>query len=306
MPIRSKQTEEFEPKLFSVYPEAKMAVNLYFSKNLETVNVDEFRSFLLDVASPKIILDANSNTLAEPLEIGELLTSINIKTLGLAIAYKYLRYLGYRFDQTKKSYYNDGHEKQEQVAYRRRFIVEYFESELSCYVWVQITEETAIKLETEGEKKLLKDIGYTYTADNGVNMREYHVDCHDSFPEFIRENNKQYGGNLSVRKRNENRPCICVGEDESSYSQFTFSSKTWKGPNGEETLKPKGEGETLMVAAFCSREFGLGRQLSVEELYLINNFRDEKRNLYLARGSRIKWDRNTKTINQQLTIFEIL
>jgi hypothetical protein len=78
MPIRSKQTKEFEPKLFSVYPEAKMAVNLYFSKNLETVNVDEFRSFLLDVALPKIILDANSNTLAEPIEIGELLTSINI------------------------------------------------------------------------------------------------------------------------------------------------------------------------------------------------------------------------------------
>jgi hypothetical protein len=170
---------------------------------------------------------------------------------------------------------------------------------LSCYVWVQITEETAIKLETEGEKKLLKDIGYTYTAENGVNMREYHVDCHDSFPEFIRENNKQYRGNLSVRKRNENRPCICVGEDESSYSQFTFSSKTWKGPNGEETLKPKGEGETLMVAAFCSRVFGLGRQLSVEELYLINNFRDEKRNLYLASSEAQEFN-GTRT-KKQLT-----
>jgi hypothetical protein len=92
MPIRSKQTKDFEPKLFSVYPEAKAAVNIFFSKNLENVNVDQFRSFLLDVALPKIALDANdNNALVEPLEIGELLTSINLKTLGLATAYKYLR-----------------------------------------------------------------------------------------------------------------------------------------------------------------------------------------------------------------------
>jgi hypothetical protein len=33
-PVTSKQTKEFEPKLFSVYPEAKIAVNEYFSNTL--------------------------------------------------------------------------------------------------------------------------------------------------------------------------------------------------------------------------------------------------------------------------------
>jgi hypothetical protein len=166
-------------------------------------------------------------------------------------------------------------------------------------LWVQITEEAAIKLETEEKKKLLMDIGYTYKAENGVDMREYHVDCHDSFRELISENNQQYGGNLSVRKDNEKRPCICVGEDKSAYSQFTFSSKTWKGPNGEEMLKPKGEGETLMVAAFCSRVLELGRQLSLEELYSINKFRNKNRNSYLA--SSEAQELNGTTTKRQLT-----
>jgi hypothetical protein len=111
MPCRLIETKEYQPKLFAVYPEAKIDINIYFSKNLEKINVDGFRSYVLDVIFPKIIADANNNSTdnsAEPLEIADLLTSINLKSLGLATAYKYLRYLGYKFDDTKKSYYNDG------------------------------------------------------------------------------------------------------------------------------------------------------------------------------------------------------
>jgi hypothetical protein len=43
-----------------------------------------------------------------------------------------------------------------------------------------------------------------------------------------------------------------------------------------------------MVAAFCSRTFGLGRQLSVEELYLINKYRLEKRPTYLASSEAVE------------------
>jgi hypothetical protein len=289
LPDRSKQTKEVEPKLFSVYPEAKAAVNRYFSKNLESVNVDQFRSYLLDEVLPKIILDTNLNTNEPPLDLAELLSSIGLRTLGLATAYKYLRHLGYIYSQSKKCYYNDGHEKPEQISYRRTFIVEYFASELLCYVWIQITEEAAKMLESKRDNNaLLKDIGYTYMNDDGVQMREYHVDCHASFQLLITNSNQPYGGNLSVRRDPIKRPCICIGEDESSFSQYTFASKSWKGPNGEEKLKPKGEGETIMVAAFCSRTFGLGRKLSSEELFLINKYRDEYRPSYLASSEAVE------------------
>jgi hypothetical protein len=37
-----KSTKYFQPKLFSVYPEAREMINNYFSKHLETINVEEF------------------------------------------------------------------------------------------------------------------------------------------------------------------------------------------------------------------------------------------------------------------------
>jgi hypothetical protein len=276
-PLKSIETKEFEPKLFSVYPECKVNINKYFSNNLENINVDTFRSYVLDVIFPSIIDEANSSAseTSEPLDMSTLLSSIDLKSLGLATSYKYLRHLGYRFDNTKKSYYNDGHERPEQIEYRRTFIKEYFQNELLCYVWVQVTDEIAITLENKEGEFLLKDIGYDYVV-NGVNMREYHIDCHKSLQQCVHESNKEFGGNLSVRKPDNSNPCICIGEDESAYSQFAFSSKTWKGPNGEETLQPKGEGETLMVAAFCSRTFGLGRVISEENLLKINQYRAEK------------------------------
>jgi hypothetical protein len=144
MPSRLIETKEFEPKLFAVYPEVKTNVHIYFSKNLEKINDDSFRSYVLDEIFPKIIADANLlEATMEPLEMSTLMSSINLKSLGLATSYKYMRYLGYKFDITKKSYYNDGHERPERIEYRRRLIAEYFRNELLCYVWVQVTEQVA-------------------------------------------------------------------------------------------------------------------------------------------------------------------
>jgi hypothetical protein len=277
-----KNTKEYVPKLFVVYPEARALINKYFIHNLESVNVDEFRNHVLEKVFPQllnempVVVDG-----VEPLSFQDLLSSINLKTLGLATAYKYLRFLGYKFDLTRKSYYNDGHEKPEQVEYRKRFISDYFKKELSCYLWIQITEETAIQLENSNREPLQKHISFDY-IHNGINMREYHVDAHDQLLQYIAPENLHYGGNLSVRISANTRPIICIGEDESAYSQYSFSSKNWKGPNGEEKMKPKGEGETLMVAGFASRSFGLGRTLTEGEKIRINLFRKEKRSDYLS------------------------
>ena len=51
---------------------------------------------------------------------------------------------------------------------------------------------------------------------------------------------------------------MIIGQDESTYHQFTFSKKQWKGPQGHPMMQPKGEGEMLMVSGYQSREFGLG------------------------------------------------
>jgi hypothetical protein len=54
------------------------------------------------------------------------------------------------------------------------------------------------------------------------------------------------------------RPVLLVGQDESTFHQFIFSKKQWKGPNGKEFLMPKSEGKIYMASGYTSREFGLG------------------------------------------------
>jgi len=54
------------------------------------------------------------------------------------------------------------------------------------------------------------------------------------------------------------RPLLLIGQDDSSYHQFVFSKKQWKGPGGHNFILPKGLVETLMISGFQSRTFGLG------------------------------------------------
>jgi hypothetical protein len=61
-------------------------------------------------------------------------------------------------------------------------------------------------------------------------MREYHVDMHKTFYDYVSDTNKQYGGNLSIRLPVGVRPVLMIGQDESTFHQFVFSKKQGKGP----------------------------------------------------------------------------
>jgi hypothetical protein len=49
-----------------------------------------------------------------------------------------------------------------------------------------------------------------------------------------------------------------VGQDESTFHQFIFSKKQWKGPNGKEFLMRRSEGDIYMASRYTAREVGLG------------------------------------------------
>jgi hypothetical protein len=211
--------------------------------------------------------------------------------------YKYMKYLGYSYCSQKKSYYNDGHQRPEQVEYRKQFVQDYFDQELRSYVWVQLPESDAMVLESGKDDPLMKDIYYSFVDDAGQAMREYHVDAHPSFCELVAPQHQQFGGNASVRRQIDERPAIVIGQDESAFSQYSFNEKMWKGPSGESKLLPKGMGKTLMVSAFQSRAFGLGRGLSTEELEEINNRREGTEYISVEAAMQV----NNETAKPRLT-----
>ena len=71
---------------------------------------------------------------------------------------------------------------------------------------------------------------------------------------------------------------MLIGQDESTYHQYTFSKRYWKNCTGRNFITPKSEGEMLMVSAFQAREFGfgLGDHLTPEVYSKVNEIqRDE-------------------------------
>ena len=100
-------------------------------------------------------------------------------------------------------------------------------------------------------------------------MREYHVDSFETF--------STYPLALSVQRNPQLRPIIIIiGQDESVFKQYSFGRQCWFGPNGEAELIPKIDRYSQMVSAFVSRSFGVGLELSEEELMKVNERRSSE------------------------------
>jgi len=66
------------------------------------------------------------------------------------------------------------------------------------------------------------------------------------------EENKLFGGNLSVCHPVGARPKILIGQDKCIIKENIFSSKQWNGSEGRNIIRPKDDGHAWMLSAFVS------------------------------------------------------
>ena len=134
--------------------------------------------------------------------------------------------------------------------------------------WIQIALEEAALLEEQG--MIPRQSRFHYKDEStGIDMVKYHVDACKVFLEKMKQET-EFGGNLSVRFPDNNKPLIVFGHDECIFKQYTLTKKSWVGPNGKSVLVPKDEGQGVMISAFQSREFGFGVDLMEEQVAVIN------------------------------------
>ena len=75
----------------------------------------------------------------------ELLDKLDLKSLALTTIWRWLRFIGYKYNNNKRSYYTDEHERPNVVTgWDNIFLKSYFAAELRCHQWIQITKETAV------------------------------------------------------------------------------------------------------------------------------------------------------------------
>ena len=109
--------------------------------------------------------------------------------------------------------------------------------EIHCFRWIQLPINEVEEL-AEKDENFKKEYGYEY-VDEATNriLVEFHVDDHPSFMEKVKH--LPFGGNLSVRKRKDEKPLIQFGQDEAIYRQFLLTLKQWYMPDGTTTTNPK-------------------------------------------------------------------
>ena len=73
---------------------------------------------------------------------------VQIKLTMMTI-YNWMEVLGFKYSSNKKTYYVDGHEKPETVAYRKKYVQQYIQSEIQCFRWIHLSEDEVNELEKD-------------------------------------------------------------------------------------------------------------------------------------------------------------
>jgi len=189
-----------------------------------------------------------------------------LQSLSFTTAWRWMRLLGFCYDTRKKSFYVDGHEREDVVADRTQFCATYLtELEPYCNRWIQISKGKAMTM-----PNVDVELGHRYFD---IVQDEEHIEFHVDYWNRFGGGTERINPSRSIRVSSNARPIMIVGQDESVFAQYLLGAKTWVGPKGQRPLLPKSEGDGFMLSAFVSREFGFGRQLTEMELEQINRER---------------------------------
>ena len=104
---------------------------------------------------------------------------------------------------------------------------------------------------------------------------KFHVDNHEWLANkwaMLGVEEPQYGGNLSVRGKESEKPIIMFGQDECIFKKNLFSYKHWALPDSTTPPMPKEEGHGIMLSSFVSREFGYGFEMTSSQLAHVNQY----------------------------------
>ena len=285
------------PPLLEIFPDAKDQIVSFGIKNLATLTIESVHDFVVSTVVPRLARmwqseqmasESCSDGIEQPVNNNDgesfdsFLNAHRLESLSLTTIWRWMRLLGFQYDIRKKSFYVDGHERDEVVANRSAFCKRYLtDYEPYCNRWVRLSVD---------EAKTIKDLninfGYSYLDIVSNEERiEFHVDYWNRIVADDTTNqqssHQQMKPATSIRVSPQTRPLMIVGQDESVFAQYLLGSKTWVGPKGQRPLLPKSEGDGYMLSAFVSREFGFGREMTEAELAKVNDTRRGPHRTYI-------------------------
>ena len=169
------------PLLFEKFPEAKDAIERFAVKKLATLTIEAVHDFVHTELVPKLFeIWRTDERLVNQWESDEefitpemFLKEHGLVSVSMTTVWRWMHDLGFSYDTRRKSFYVDGHEREDVVAYRVKFCTKYLtEYEPRCHRSVQLP-----KREAQAIEDVDIDYGYDYVEPaTNANYVEFHVD----------------------------------------------------------------------------------------------------------------------------------
>lgn len=259
------------PPLLRKNPDAVEWLEKFCAGNLHSLTVHSVREYLLSHVIPPLYESWKAESGNENKTDKEFLQAHQLTKLAPQTVYNWMRILGMTYDPVRKTFYVDGHERDDVKKDRSRFTRTYLlVYEPRCRRWIQVTVQQAKELE------LQEQFGFHYKSDDGTAMIEYHEDYFFSSKkasDAFEASNEAFPQELSVRRPPGSTELVIFGQDETVFSQNTVRGKFWTSSKGKRVLLPKSTGYSYMISAFQSRKFGFGMEMTAEELQQVNDSR---------------------------------
>ncbi|KAG7373561.1 hypothetical protein IV203_034285 [Nitzschia inconspicua] len=162
------------PPFLRMFPDAATKIKQFCRVNLLNLNVETVHQFILNKVFPRIYAVWASEQKSRGHTLQSFLKLFRISVFSPQTTLSWMKQLGMKYANHKKSYYVDGHEREDVVTSRKLFCKRYLlDLEPRCLRWIQITKEKASELQS-----LSMDFGHEY-MEGDINMVEFHEDYID-------------------------------------------------------------------------------------------------------------------------------
>ncbi|CAB9523729.1 unknown protein [Seminavis robusta] len=262
--------------LFVNHPEAATEMRDHGNQHIQQLSVDFMQAFLRSNLIPKLAAK-------EHVSVEEFLLSNGLKNICCNTTHRWLTFLGFKRSLYKKGFYTDIHERPDVVSSRIEYCIELMKLELHSAVWVQLLPFRV---------QQLKETNRIYPNNDGVpilhqgqTLFEFHVDDIVDSHNLPELQGNRFGGNYSLRLPANASRTIVWGQDEVVSNEKAMNSMAWYGSEGQQALRPKDLGCSIMISGVVSREAGWMPIPTPEQLRLINANRAGKD--YVARDAAI-------------------
>ena len=237
-----------------IFPSLQHSLTL-FSRTTKHVTVESTKVFINNLLRSNVLGD-------EGKEMIEFLEQRGIslkKGICRRTTYNWMISAGMEYKESTITYYTDGHNRPDVVAYRNEYIDRRSKISLRQPLYVKVEGED-VHVDRLDESIYLE---YRAKYKKGGQL-------HSNFALYAAEakSNCEYGHNTGVCKCH--LPIWHEGQDESCYKCHSSSKMMWI-MKGEQKLLKKGEGVGLMFSASVSEERGFGFPLTQDEIDYVNS-----------------------------------